>query len=76
MLGEATFDRCYAYLRDNKKRRKAAQAAAGAADAHGAPVPSEAEQERVVKGWLQPEQYTAYGHITSLLFCEELLQKM
>jgi len=76
MLGEELFARCYTYLRDSKAaRRSAAQAAASGLEPPQPPPPSEAEQERTLAEWLRPEQRTAYGHITSLLFCEELLAK-
>jgi hypothetical protein len=78
MLGEALFERCYTYLRDNKAKRRAAASAGGvaAADPSASPPPvTEAEQERTLKSWLTPDQHNAYGHITSLLFCEELLAK-
>ena len=77
MLGEATFDRCYSYLRENNQKRKARRLALASGDTSGMDSPpDEAEQERVVKSWLTPQQFTAYGHIQSLLFCEDLLSRM
>lgn len=78
MLGESTFDRCYAYLRANKRAKKAAEELGGVVGAAaGAPIPSESDQERTVKSWFKSaEQATAYSHIQSLIFCEDLMAKM
>jgi len=85
MLGEQTFQRCYDFIRRQHRKKKEREEALSKGRTEIQPSSSsneedrlmtKAEQEATLRSWLEsPDLHSAIGHITSLIFCEDLMAK-